>query len=310
MPNLFPSPLCPTEKVTEEQLATDLAVLELDRTIHQVSRRSFFSTISALGAATAAGLIAMAPTAQAQAQSAAPSIPEILNFALNLEYLEANLYIAVSGSGPLASADGAGQVINSPGKLSLDSQTMATAENLANDERHHIELLRALLLSAGITPISQPEIDYSMGGKLKITTQAQFLAVARQFTAVGNSAYGGAAQYLVSNPLVLTGAGQILGAEGQHLGGLNYLCAEQGVVSPMVDAMDVPPASAPDYNFFTITSPTSALETGPALGPARTPQQVLGIVFGTSTPTTKTPAAGTTSGGFFPKGVNGSIRST
>ena len=308
---LFPSPLCPTEKVTEEQLATDLAVLEMDRTIQAVSRRSFFSSLTAVGAAAAAaGFLASAPAARAQAASAAPSIVDVLNFALNLEYLEANLYIAVTGSAPLSVGDGVGTILNAPGKLNfLDAQTMDTALNLAADELHHIELLRALIFQLGGTPVNQPTIDYSAGKGMTITTQAQFLAVARQFTAVGNGAYAGGAQYLISNPFVLTGAGQILGAEGQHLGGLNYLCAEQGVTSPMVDALDYPPTSAPTYNFFTIT-PASAIETGPALGPIRTPQQTLGIVYGISTPATTTPPPGMTSGGFFPNGVNGAIRST
>ncbi len=307
---LVPSPLCPTEKVTEEQLATDLAVLDLDRTIHSVNRRSFFSSLTALGAATAAaGLLASAPAAKAQAAAGGPSMVDVLNFALNLEYLEANLYISVSGSAPLTGQFGAGAPITgAPGKLNLDAQTQATFENLALDETHHIEVLHGIILQLGGTPIVQPAIDYTLGGKMNITTQAQLLAVTRQFTSVGASAYSGVAQYLVGNALVLTGAGQILGAEAQHMGGVNFLCDMQGVVSPKVDTLDYPPV-APNTEYFVLT-PNDALTTGPSLGPIRTPQQVLGIVYGVSTATTTTPPAGTTSGGFFPKGLNGNVKST
>ncbi len=306
---LVQSPLCPTEKVTEEQLATDLAVLDLDKTIHSVNRRSFFSSLTALGAATAAaGLLTYTPTAKAQA-AGGPSILDVLNFALNVEYLEANLYIAASGSDPIPNGFGAGAPITgAPAKLNLDAQTLATFQNLALDEVHHIELLRTLIYQLGGTPINQPVIDYSLGGKMSITTQAQLLAVSRQFTAVGNSAYAGGAQYLVGNVFVLTGAGQILGAEAQHLGGLNVLCNMQGVVSPKLDTLDYPPV-APNVEYFTLT-PNDALTTGPALGPLRTPQQVLGIVYGVTTPGTTTPMAGVTKGGFFPQGVNGTVHST
>ena len=312
---LVMSPLCPTEKITEEQLATDLAVLELDKSVQTLNRRSFFSSLTALGAATAAaGLLAYTPSAKAQATSGV-TILDVLNFALNLEYLEANLYINVTGSAPLTSYLGAGAPVTGlPGALKLDPQTLATFQNLVSDETRHITLLRELIFQLGSTPINQPAIDYSLGGKMSITTQAQLLAVTRQFTTVGTSAYAGGAQYLVTNPTILTGAAEVLGAESQHLGGINYLCALQGVVSPKVDALDYPPASP--NTFFTLT-PTDLLAvtsdqvvSGPALGPVRTPQQVLGIVYGVSTAATTVPPAGYTSGGFFPKGVNGVVTST
>ncbi len=316
--NLVSSPLCPSEKVTEQQLATDLAVIELGQSVQALNRRSFFSNLGALGAATAAaGLMAYTPSAKAQTTpaAAAATILEVLNFALNLEYLEANLYINVTGGTPLTAFLGGGASVSGlPGTISLDPQTLATFQNLVQDETHHIELLRELIFQLGSTPINQPAIDYSLGGKMKITTQAQLLAATRQFTAVGTSAYAGGAQYLVSNPTILTGAAEVLGAESQHLGAINYLCNLQGVVSPAVDATDVPP-SAPN-KFFTLTPTTAQMVatdqiiTGPALGPVRTPQQVLGIVYGVSTPATTVPPAGITSGGFFPQGLNGVIKST
>ncbi len=314
---LVQSPLCPYEKVTEEQRVTDLAILELDKSIQTINRRSFFTSLTAMGAAAAtAGLLSSAPSARAQAAPTTPAaaaalILDVLNFALNLEYLEANLYISVSGRAPLPPGAGAGATVTGlPGKLTLDQYTLATAQNLAADELHHIQVLRAAIFELGGTPINQPVIDYTQGGKMSITTEAQFLAVARQFTAVGNSAYAGGAQYLVSNPFVLTVAGQILGAEAQHLGGLNVLCDVQNVTSPKLDTLDYPPA--PPNTYFTLTPTNTAITptTGPALGPIRTTSQVLGIVYGVTTATTTTPQTGVTSGGFFPQGVNGTIHST
>ena len=213
----------------------------MERSILAMNRRSFIGTLAAAGA-TAAAVGAGAFVPRADAQTTNPVI-DILNFALNLEFLEANLYIAVSGAPALSTTmvNGGKAPINVPTGITLDAQTKATAAGLAADETHHISTLIAAIMGQGGTPIAQPAIDYRAGGTVSITTQAQFLAVARQFTAVGNSAYAGAAQFLVSNPSLLSAAAQILGAEGQHLGAINYLCALQGVMSPAVDTLDVPP---------------------------------------------------------------------
>ena len=303
---LFTSVLCPSMKVTEEQLESDINILAMEKQINALNRRRFLGGLAAAGA-TAATIGSFGFATQANAQTA-PSIVDVLNFALNLEYLEANLYIAVSGQSSLSATDTGGgpTPMNAPSKLTLDTQTQMTAVGLAMDELHHIELLRGAITSAGGTPIEQPQIDYSAGGTMSITTQAQFLAVARQFTAVGNSAYAGAAQFLVGSIPTLTTAAQILGAEAQHLGAVGYLCALQGVMSPQADTLDYPPTGPSDI--FTITPATDT--TGPAIGPSRSTSQVLGIVYGVTKASTTTPATGVTKGGFFPNGVNGAITST
>ncbi len=294
---LFPSLLCPADLVSEEQLDTDRRIIAFDRSLQHLNRRGFMAAFA--GAALAATAIS---GRSAHAQTAAvPPIVDVLNFALNLEYLEANFYAFASTGTGLSTADmGTGAVAptGAPGKLPLDANTQALAVALALDEKNHVELLRTAITSLGGTPISQPLINYAAMGA--VTSQAQFLTMARQFTAVGNSAYVGSAQLLVSSPSVLTTAAQILGAEGQHGGALNYQCIVQGVTSPAVDAQDVPPTTS---NYFTVLPAA-------ALSPARNTSQVLGVVYGASTATTTTPATGVTMGAFFPNGVNGNIKST
>ncbi len=250
---------------------------------------------TALAAATLTGRSAGAQS------TTVPAVVDVLNFALNFEYLEANFYaFASTGSGLSAADMGTGAVAptGAPGKLQLDATTLAVVQALAQDERNHVELLRSAIISLGGTPISQPLINFAAMGA--VTTQAQFLTAARQFTALGNSAYVGSAQLLVSNPTVLTTAAQILGAEGQHAGTLNYQCIVQGITSPAIDAQDVIPTPT---NYFTV-------QPDAALSPSRNTSQVLGVAYGISTATTTTPAAGTTMGGFFPSGVNGTVKST
>lgn len=290
----LPSLLCPSETVTPSQLETDCKILAFERTLGHLNRRGF------LGAMLGAAALAAAGGREAFAQTSTPAITDVLNFALNLEYLEANFYLyASTGAGLTSTQNGGGVAVQgAPAKLPLDANTLAVCQALARDEVNHITDLRSAITALGGTPIAQPLINLAANGA--VTTQAQFLVASRQFTALGGSAYVGSAQLLISNPSVLTTAGQILGAEGQHAGVLAYLCVTQGVVSPAIDAQDVPPAQA---RYFTVDSVN-------ALSPSRNTAQVLGVAYKVSTPATTTPATGVTMGGFFPNGFNGNVKST
>lgn len=317
----YTSLLAPHRKVTGEQLTTEEGILALGANLRSLNRRRFLSRMAATGAVAAIGGM-LGNTAAGAQTAAAPSIVDVLNFALNLEFLEAQFYIAASGYPALTSdlTGGTGSITNVP-QVKLTGNELNVAANLAQDEVNHITQLRTAINSMSGTPITQPDIDFSAGGTMPpITTDVAFFAAARQFTAVGNSAYAGSASALVSNPAVLGTAGQILGAEAQHLGVVNYICAVLGIKPPSgggpdkpVDALDVPPSG--DYTgLFTITSPTNPTDAAPnnvnAAGIARSPNQVLGIVYGVATATTITPPAGVAKGGFFPNGVNGTVQST
>ena len=287
--------LCPSVKVTQEQLETERNLLQFERSIAHVSRRGFLAAFAGVAAASAlTGTSAFAQTATP------PPMADVLNFALNLEYLEANFYLyATTGDGLSSTENGSGVTpANPPLGIPFDANTLAVLKALAQDETNHVILLRSAITSLGGTPIAQPAIDFGAMGA--ITTQAQFLAATRQFTALGTSAYTGTAQLLVSNPGVLTTAAQILGAEGQHAGLVSNLCIVQNIFSPAIDAQDVPLSSSNDF----------IVAAGTALSPARTPSQVLGVAYGVSTETMTTPPTGTAMGGFFPQGFNGNIKST
>ncbi len=289
----FQSLLAPSENVSAQQLETDRKILAFDRALPHLNRRGFLGAM--LGAA------ALATTAgESRLYAQTVGIADVLNFALNLEYLEANFYLyASTGTGLSSSLNGNGAAVQgAPGKLPLDANTLAVCQALALDEVNHIAGLRSAITSLGGTPIAQPVINLAANGT--ITTQAQFLAAARQFTALGGSAYVGGAQLLVSNAAVLTTASQILGAEGQHAGVLAYLCVTQGINSPAIDAQDVPPTAT---NYITV-------DAVHALSPLRSPAQVLGVAYRASTAATTTPPTGVTMGGFFPSGFNGTVKST
>jgi Ferritin-like domain len=295
----FDSLLCPGEKVTAEQLATDRSLLAFEKTVARMNRRGFLGVLTGAAALGALGGLG-AVSAKAQS-TATPSISDVLNFALNFEYLQANFYSIVATGNPISatlSGTPTGALAGSPGKLNLDVTTLALANALAQDEANHITQLRTAITSLGGTPVAQPAINYGAAGS--ISTQAQFLTTARQFAALSSSAYAGSAAVLVSNTSVLATVAQILGAEGQHAGAINFQCIAQGITSAPIDAQDVPPATS---QYFMVS-----LSSG--LAPERSTSQALGVAYGISTASTTNPAVGTTMGGFFPSGLNGNIKST
>lgn len=332
--SIFTSLLAPHTRVTGEQLATEEGILALGRNLQVLNRRRFFSTLAAAGALVATGGTFGVSRAEAQTV-ATPSIIDVLNFALNFEFLEAEFYSYGSTGMSLAANVAASNAATAASKTPLiASPPTITASNVSHqpmvtltgnqqtivaallqDEAHHIAGLQAAIIGLGGTPITEPSIDFSAGGAIPaITTNTAYFAAARQFTALGNSAYAGAAASLISNTAILETASQILGAEAQHLGAVNYLCITLGITTPSpdarIDAQDVPPNSIQASGGPTIFTVTPLTAAAPALGIARTPQQVLGVAYGVSTPATTTPEPGSLKGGFFPNGVNGNVTST
>ena len=284
--------------------------LHRNRSAARLDRRKLITNLSM--AAGAAGMLGVAgcsnagPAAVATPSGAGPSVLDILNFALNLEYLEATFYsVVVTGSG-LSAADmgtGAGTASGGAQVAFQNSFVSNIAQNLMMEEIEHVELLRATITSAfGATPVSMPSLNLAPTTAYAVTNDATFLAVARQLEAVGVSAYIGGAQYLVSSIPALNYAAQILDLEAQHEGALRVACIQLQVASPAADTLDMPPTTTQIFN----TSPSTGLN------PVRTVSQVLNIVYGNSSATTNPSsiATGLAKGGFFPNGLNGNLYTT
>ncbi len=259
-----------------------------------LGRRSFLSTLGAATLATGvtASLMGCGDNGSVVLPSTTPSVADVLNFALNLEYLEANFYAYITAGAGLPAADQGG----SPGSVSGGAQVSFTnpivasvANQLATHERQHVEFLRSTIAAIGGTPIDQPTINLAANGT--VNSDATFLAAARQLEAVGVSAYIGGAQFLTSSAVALTYAAQILDTESQHDGFLRELCIAFNVTSPAVDSQDNPPSLSKIFD----TGSTNGLN------PVRTTSQVLQIVYAA------VGSSGVSKGGFFPNGLNGSI---
>ena len=289
------------EKVTDEQLSTEFKLLTNQRAVNRLSRRGF---IAAAGAAGTVGLFGCGgssstpttpPTTPPPPTTTTPSVTDVLNFALNLEYLEASFYLYITTGAGLSTADQGGTAATITGGAQVtftDPNVTALAQELAADEQAHVEFLRGAITQAGSTPVACPSLNLAAMGS--ITTDAQFLALARQLETVGVSAYEGGVQYLTSNTGVLTAAAQIHDTEGQHEGALRLFCIANGITSGAVDSSDMPPTTSAIFN----TSATTGFNS------VRTPSQVLQIVYAAAGKT------GVSSGGFFPAGLNGNIKTS
>ena len=255
------------------------------------NRRNFLkgAGMAGIGLAGAAAIgTKLASPAQA-VLAAGVTDPDILNFALQLEYLEAEYYcMALQGKtlvelGVIKLTDTTGPTLggNIIPALSTTAPESYLAIGLRGNEVDHVLLLRQALGSAAA---KKPTINLDALG-YGFASVNDFYKIARQLEEVGTSAYLGAAPLIASGAYLAT-AGAILATEAKHTGALRLACIENNVDSPAVDSLDVPP---------TAQYPFDATSSG--LTQPRTTSQVLKIVYG----------GGSCAGGFYTAGMNGTI---
>jgi hypothetical protein len=280
----------------------------------QAGRRAFLRSLGLASAGVAAlgsGLLATATPGEA----AALNDVNILNFALNLEYLEAEFYLQAAFGRGLDDKDTKGT--GTRGGVSGGSQVpfqskdvKAYAREIARDEENHVRFLRAGLGSAAI---ARPKIDL----RKSFTAAAQaagligkgdtfdpfadddsFLIGAFIFEDVGVTAYKGAARFIENRDFLEAAAG-ILAVEAYHAGEVRTLLYGRGLFEPAdaISALRASVGGGKDQgirrNGKANIVPTDS--NGIAFG--RTPQEVLAIVY----------LGGKTDGGFYPDGLNGKI---
>jgi hypothetical protein len=296
-------------------------------------RREFFRVAATAAVAAPLALTIGGKPLSAQTQ---PTDADVLNFALNLEYLEAQFYVyAVTGAGlPESSLSGTGTrgQVDATGARQVafrDQQVAQYAREIAADERAHVDFLRNALAGARV---AQPTIDISTrpNGAFSNAARAAGLVGAGQafdpyandenfllgafiFEDVGVTAYKGAAS-LINNKTFLEASAGILAVEAYHAGLIRTALYRKGIETPsarLIEAteaistardsldnpQDVDQGVAPMGNQSNI-APVD--QDGIAFG--RTAGDVLNIVYLT--------AAAASQGGFFPNGVNGNIRTS
>lgn len=183
-----------------------------------------FSRATALALASVpAGLALLARPERARAQSD-QAVVDVLNFALTLEYLEAEFYtmgVAASGLVPAGDAD--------------------VFTTIRDHENAHVALLKGALGSAAV---SKPTFDFTAGGAFAdvFTSYPTFLAVSQAFEDTGVRAYKGQAGALIGADAVLTIALQIHSVEARHASIVRRIRGQEGWIQGA--ATDVPAIAA------------------------------------------------------------------
>jgi hypothetical protein len=188
---------------------TTLAIPELGGVeVHGLTRGSFILK-SALAAGAVYGAATVGPfVGQALAQGGGDV--DIVNFALTLEYLEADFYKK-------------GQA------LGLSGGVMKLAKEFGDAETQHVDALTQTVKKLGGTPAKKPTFVFP------IKDEASFLKLAQTLEDTGVSAYNGAAPQIQSKD-VLGAAGSIVQIEARHAAAIRL----QRSQPPAPDAFDKP----------------------------------------------------------------------
>ena len=285
-----------------------------------LDRRGLVGRIGA-GAMGAAVLGAIATGGVAMSSTpaqAALTDGDILNFALNLEYLEAEFYLRAATGQGLQNADRTGTcnvgTVTGGSQVPFVSSSIAQyAQIIASDELQHVRFLREVL---GSSAVAEPSIDLSasftnlaiaagliVAGQTfnPFSSDVAFLLGAFIFEDVGVTAYAGAASSIV-NPTYLTAAAGILATEAYHSGAIRTLLADLGAgqAANAISALRATLSGAADdqgilipglqYNFRSVDANALAFR--------RTTSQVLNVVYGGGAASNYL---------FFPGHLNGNI---
>lgn len=284
-----------------------------------------------LKSAAAAGLGTLAASVAGSAATAASASPEddnsisdsaILNFALNLEYLEGEFYsYAVHGHGlPDNLTQGTGRRGPVQGGRAVPFKTRSIrqfAAEIAHDELDHVQFLHTAL---GKSAVARPTIDIQQsftavakaagligpGETFDVyANENNFLQGAFIFEDVGVTAFKGAAP-LITNKTFLSAAAGMLAVEAYHAATIRTalfdrdLARRANAISDARDSLDGPSDDDQGITRNGTANIVPADSNSVAFG--RTPDQVLNVVY-------LTPHR-TTSGGFYPDGVNGEINTS
>ena len=288
---------------------------------NEVDRRRFLRAAGLTTAGVAgAGLLSTGTAYATPPDDGAVTDAAVLNFALNLEYLEAEFYLrAVYGEGLSDDLiDGAGELGGVTGGRQVkfqDKLVSQYAREIAHDELAHVKFLRTAL---GDAKVGRPEINltdaFNAAAKAAglgdtfdpFADDNSFLLGAFVFEDVGVTAYKGGAA-LISNKTFLEAAAGILAVEAYHAGIIRTVLLSKGLEAPAsaisdlrdaVDGSDDLDQGIVDEDGNANLVPTDEN----AIAFSRNTEQVHNIVYLTPE------AAG--SGGFFPNGTNGTFTSS
>lgn len=212
--------------MTDRPLFDGKPVVQFNR---ETDRRSFLRWAGLVGVGAGfvlGGAAAVATPAFAQTPTPTPAAGAdsstgdlgILNYALTLEYLEAEFYKQGIAAGKLSGRE-------------LDLITPIEAH-----EQAHVQAITATVSKLGGTPVAMPKITFPDG---TFDSRDKFLMTASTFEETGVSAYHGQVPLIMSGD-VLGAAASIAGVESRHAAVIAALLGAKPLPNPFEQPKDMP----------------------------------------------------------------------
>ena len=294
---------------------------------------------AALVGAGLAGCADLVPQGLGLALTPSPlTDPSVFNFALNLEYLEAEYYrrgLLGEGLPPELVGPNPGPVAGGRRVPFRTPYLREMIAEIAEDELNHVRFIRRTISSSPLVEINRPALDFTnafrqLGAAAGLgadfdpfADEDSFLLGAFVFEDVGVSAYAGGGD-LIAGALSIEAAAGILAVEGYHGGMIRAEIAERGpaligradAIARARAAVESPNNDRPNRTSVSTTLNKEQLISAGDFAPGeivvaptdpqgrtppRPPQDVLNIVFLNPDPDARR-------GGFFPAGVQGVVR--
>ncbi len=196
-----------------EELDQDGAIRETADKVDPETRAAFLKKAGVgLGAIAVGGALAGAMPSIARGQAIPQSDIDILNFALTLEFLEAEFYAQANANKAWGS--------------NRELRRFSTV--VAQHEKVHENFLKKVL---GAKAVAKPKFDF----KDTVTNAAKFAATAQVLEDTGVQAYLGQVPNIKAKP-VLLGAGRILPVEARHAAWIRDIRFSGGTTPPTTPA--------------------------------------------------------------------------
>jgi hypothetical protein len=185
-------------------------------------RRDAIRNITSFGSKVAVAALPFAFSTlfkKAYGQTATPSVNDVLNYALKLEYLEAAFYNAGVAS-----------------NLGFSTAEKSYLVTIQGHENAHVAFLKSVLLSAAVAQTTQGNngtYDFTAGGTFPtvLSNVDTYFAVAQAFEDTGVRAYKGQAGFLAGNQIVLTAALDIHSVEARHASAIRQIRRSRGATT-------------------------------------------------------------------------------
>ena len=245
---------------------------------------------------------------------------DIFQFALNLEYMEAEYYLRGTTGEGIDDSDAGSDAGPVTGGKQVSFATPAIGafmREVAENELAHVRFYRKTLADQAVP---RPAIDFDAGFAAvakaaglgedfdPFGNETNFVLGGMLFEDVGVTAYAGAATVLKNKDFLAAAAG-ILAVEAYHMGMARSTLYRKGdeawkAAQAVSDARDkIDGAEDKDQGIQMDGKANIVPSTPDAIAFTRTPQEVLRIVY-------LSDKEGVSKGGFYPNGMNGKIKST